>query len=158
MGCVSRRIRELGRIQGAMSPISSLVLLVQKDPELLFEQGSEAGLLLAEQLRHDLGVLETGNPNSIISIEDPDVVVRAVHQNRHSWIAHHLPKRPKIARLDGQRIDHHMMTVRAHLDQTHLVEVRMHRVGLGVESNPARDGAPVGGLTQTHRGVDPKGS
>ncbi len=93
MGGVSCRIGELGGIQGATSPIRPLVLLVEKDPELLFEQGGEAGLLLTEQLRHDLGVLETGNPNAIISIEDSDVVVRTVHQNRHSRIAHHLPQR-----------------------------------------------------------------
>ncbi len=79
MGCVGRRIRELAGMERATSPIRPLVLLVEVDPDLLFEQGGEAGLLLTEQLRHDLSVLETGDPDLIISIEDPDVVVRAMH-------------------------------------------------------------------------------
>ena len=157
MGRVSRRIGELAGIERAPSPIRPLVFLVEMDPELLFEQGREAGLLLAEQLRHDLGVLEAGNPNPVVSIEDSDVVVRAVHQHRHRGIAHHLPQRPQIARLDGQRIDHHVMAIGTDLDQTHLVEVGVHRVGLGVESDPTRGSAPLGGLTHTFRGVDPKG-
>jgi hypothetical protein len=157
IGGVSCRVRKLAVIQRATSPIRPLVLLVEEDPEFFFEQGGEAGFLLAEQLRHDLGVLETRNPNAIISIEDPDVVVRAVHQQRHSWIAHDIPQRPQIAGFDGQRIDHHVMSVGTDLDQTYLVEVGMHRVGLGVEGDPARGSAPVGGLTHTFGGIDPEG-
>jgi hypothetical protein len=158
MGGVGRRIRELAGFQRAAPPVSPLVLLVETNSELLLEQGREAGFLLAEQLGHDLGVLEPGDPSPVIPIEDSDVVIRAVHQDRHIGIAHHLPQRLQVVRFDGQRIDHHVMAVGADLDQTHLVEVRVHRVGLGIEGDPTRGGTPPGGLSDTARSIDPEGS
>jgi hypothetical protein len=149
-------VSQVGEVNGV--GIGPLIFFVERNPEFFLEQGGKPGLWLSEQLRHDLRVLKAGNPNSVVSIEDPNVVVRAVHQQWNRGIAHDLPQRPKIVRFYGQRIDDHVVSVGADLDQAHLVKVGMHRVGLGVEGYSARSSTSFRGLAHTIGCVDPEGS
>ena len=152
---VRRSVGELRGLEGAPSPIRPLIPLVQSNVQLLVEQGGQPGLLLTQQLSHDLGILEPSHPRPVVTIEDPDVVVGAVHQHRSRGVTDHLPQRCEIGWFEGEGVDDDVPVTCGDLDQTHLVEVGVHRVGLGVEGEAAGANAKVRSVLHTIRGIDP---
>ncbi len=75
---IRRRIGEHGRRERATRPVRLLVLLCELHAGILFQQCREADRRLAGQLGGDARVEQPPRSESVVTIENPQVVIRVV--------------------------------------------------------------------------------
>ena len=105
--------------------------LVQLHGEVPLQQRREAERLVAEELRADGGVDQVRDDEPEVAVEDAEVVVAAVQHLRDRRIAEELAER--VEANAAERIDDEVLSPRRHLNEADLVEVRVQRIGLGID-------------------------
>jgi hypothetical protein len=81
-----------------------------------------------------------------------------VHEHWDPGLTDYLPQRDEVGRLEGQRIDDHILAIGGQLDQANLVKVRVHGISLSIEGEPAGANTKVHGVADAFRGLDPTGT
>src|SRR5258706_516118 len=109
------------------------MFLVDLVAEVAIEQRRQAEGLVAEQLRADHRVDQIGDRVSEVAVEDAQVVVRPVQDLGDAAVRQNLSELRQIE--FAQRIDDQVLAREGHLDEADFVEVRMQRIGLGVEGD-----------------------
>jgi hypothetical protein len=83
---VARRVLEHVVGQRTPRPVRALEFLRELDAEVLLEQRRQTERVLAQHGGGDLRVEEPAQVHAEVAIEQPQVVVRAVHQHFHGGI------------------------------------------------------------------------
>jgi hypothetical protein len=117
---------------------SALMLLVELEPEVLFEQRREPEGADAEQLRRDARVEEIRHPPSVILMQQTQIVISVVQHHFHGAIFEQ--RAEQRGRADRQRIDHRFMMRRGKLQQVDAIDEAVKTRPLRVE----REGAHAG--------------
>ena len=128
------------------------MLLVDLVTEVAVEQRRETERLVAEELRADHRVDQIRDREAEVAVEDAQVVVGAVQDLRDAAIRQNLAELRQIELT--QRIDDQVLARNRHLDEAHLVEVRMQRISLGVERDDRLRGNAGHGGIESLLGVD----
>jgi hypothetical protein len=122
-------------------PVSALELLVQLHPEVLFEQRREPDARLVEELRRHSRVEERTGAESILALEEAEVVIRIVEDDLDRRVAQQGAEPAEIG--DRERVDHDRGGPRRDLQQIDLVFVAMEARGLRVDRD---QGVTAGGV------------
>ena len=113
---------------------------------MAFEQRRQSECLVAEKLRTDHRVDQVRDGEAEVAIENAQVVVGAVQDLGDVAIGEDLAELRQIE--FAERIDDQILARNRHLNQADFVEVRMQRVGLGIERDDRLRGHAV------HRGIE----
>src|SRR6185437_15341690 len=152
MDRVLRGVVEHPLAERAHRPVGALVLFVELDPEVAFEERSEAERAEPEQLRSNARVEDVPHVPAVILLEEPQVVVGVVE---HDLDVRALEERAEEGRrADGQRIDDRRLVARRELKQVDSIDEAMEAGALGVEGERARLGDGLEEAVDGARGVE----
>ena len=129
ISCVIAGILRHLRRKRPPGPVGFLGALGEDNPEVAVQQGRQAELETADEPRRDHGVEHAAGLDHADAAQEPQVVVEPLDDEfmPGEFLKQRLQGKP------GQRVDEHIESRHADLDQTQLFEIAMEAVGLGVE-------------------------
>jgi hypothetical protein len=143
---VERGVIEQIAGEGTFGPVGFLSVLIEDDPEVLFEEGGETDARAVEELGGEHRVKDALGAETAEIGEQADVEVAAVHEEVLG--GEFLPERSEgDGERGGEHIDEEDFAVGEELEQAHAGAVVIHVVGLGIEGDlvHAVEGGEQGG-------------
>ena len=120
--------------QGASGPVGTLEFLGELDSQMTLEQGSQTKGTLTQQGGGHLGIEQPPQAHAQISVEEAQVVVRAMHEHFDGRVFDRTPQ--GVGGVEGKRIDDMRGARRTDLEQAQPVGVPMETRRLAIQGEP----------------------
>ena len=131
---VARRVFQHVVRQGAPGPVRALEFLGELDSQMALEQGGQTQGALTQQGGGHLGIEQPPYAHAQISVEEAQVVVRAVHEHFDRRVLERTPQ--GVAGVEGKRIDDLGGAGCADLEQAQPVGVPVEARRLAIQGEP----------------------